>query len=101
MGTADADIQVQLSENHRPTEEYINKLRKVLADEYPGVMFYVLPVDIVTQILNFGLSAPIDVQLIGPRQEDNRRLASQMLNEMKNVPGTMDAHIQQPLTFRT
>lgn len=99
VGTADADIQVQLSKDHHPTEEYVNKLRKALSDEYPGVVFYVLPVDIVTQILNFGLSAPIDVQLIGPRQDDNRKLASQMLNEMKNVPGTMDAHLQQPFNM--
>jgi multidrug efflux pump subunit AcrB len=96
VGTADADIQVQLSEDHKPTEEYINKLRKVLADQYPGVMFYVLPVDIVTQILNFGLSAPIDVQIIGPRLEENHQLAARMLNDLRDVPGAMDTRIQQP-----
>jgi len=66
IGPADADIQVQLTENHHPTAAYVERLRAVLARQYPGVTFYVLPVDIVTQILNFGLSAPIDIQVVGP-----------------------------------
>jgi hypothetical protein len=57
---------VQLTEDHHPTAEYVERLRAVLARQYPGVTFYVLPVDIVTQILNFGLSAPIDIQIVGP-----------------------------------
>ncbi len=96
VGTADADIQVQLSKDHKPTEEYVNRLRKVLSEEYPGVMFYVLPVDIVTQILNFGLSAPIDVQIIGPRVEENHALAARMMYDMRNVTGAMDIRVQQP-----
>ncbi len=99
VGTSDADIQVQLTADHHPTADYVNRLRKTLADENPGVVVYFLPVDIVTQILNFGLSAPIDVQLIGPRQDENRKLAAKMLNELKNVPGAVDAHIQQPFNL--
>ena len=72
IGPADADIQVQLSEDHHPTNDYVEKLRTVLNREYPGVTFYVLPVDIVTQILNFGLSAPIDIQIVGPDLYGNR-----------------------------
>ena len=96
IGPADADIQVQLSEKHRPTEEYVNELRAVLARDYPGVTFYVLPVDIVTQILNFGLSAPIDIQIVGPNLYGNRILAEKMLNEVRYVTGASDTRIQQP-----
>ena len=96
IGPADADIQVQLSEKHRPTDQYVEELRGVLAHNYPGVTFYVLPVDIVTQILNFGLSAPIDVQIVGPNLYDNRAVAEKMLNEVRYVTGASDARIQQP-----
>ena len=96
VGPADADIQVQLSPRHHPTEAYVEKLRKVLAEQYPGVTFYELPVDIVTQILNFGLSAPIDIQLVGPNLYGNRALAERVLNEVRYVPGATDSRIQQP-----
>jgi multidrug efflux pump subunit AcrB len=96
IGTADADIQVQLSTDHHPTPAYVEKLRKVLAVQYPGVMFYELPVDIVTQILDFGLAAPIDIQVVGPNLYGNRALAERMLNEVRYVPGAADARIQQP-----
>jgi multidrug efflux pump subunit AcrB len=96
IGPADADIQVQLTPKHHSTDKYIEELRGVLAREYPGVTFYVLPVDIVTQILNFGLSAPIDVQIVGPNLDGNRALAEKMLNEVRYVTGASDARIQQP-----
>jgi CzcA family heavy metal efflux pump len=96
VGPADADIQVQLAPDHHPTAEYVNKLRVSLAHQYPGVTFYVLPVDIVTQILNFGLSAPIDLQVIGRDQDANRILADRILDEVRQVPGAIDARIQQP-----
>jgi multidrug efflux pump subunit AcrB len=96
IGTADADIQVQLSTDHHPTPAYVEKLRKVLAVQYPGVTFYELPVDIVTQILDFGLAAPIDIQVVGPNLYGNRALAERMLNEVRYVPGAADARIQQP-----
>jgi CzcA family heavy metal efflux pump len=99
IGPADADIQVQLSKDHHPTAAYVEQLRGVLAREYPGVTFYVLPVDIVTQILNFGLSAPIDIQIVGPDLYGNRALAERMLNEVRYVPGAVDARIQQPFNY--
>jgi multidrug efflux pump subunit AcrB len=99
IGPADADIQVQLTENHHPTAAYVERLRAVLARQYPGVTFYVLPVDIVTQILNFGLSAPIDIQVVGPDLYGNRALAERMLNEVRYVPGATDARIQQPFNY--
>jgi CzcA family heavy metal efflux pump len=99
IGPADADIQVQLTKDHRPTAEYVEQLRTVLARQYPGVTFYVLPVDIVTQILNFGLSSPIDIQVVGPDLYANRALADRMLNEVRYVPGAADARIQQPFNY--
>ncbi|MGO9317661.1 MAG: efflux RND transporter permease subunit [Terracidiphilus sp.] len=96
VGTADADIQVQLSQDHHSTAAYVERLRAVLNRQYPGVTFYVLPVDIVTQILNFGLSSPIDIQVVGPNLYGNRALAERMLNEVRYVPGVADARIQQP-----
>ena len=99
IGPADADIQVQLTKDHHPTAAYVSKLREVLNREYPSVTFYALPVDIVTQILNFGLSAPIDIQIIGPDLYGNRTLAEKMLNEVRYVPGAADPRIQQPFNY--
>ncbi|MGD0292260.1 MAG: efflux RND transporter permease subunit [Terracidiphilus sp.] len=99
IGPADADIQVQLTEDHHPTAVYVERLRAVLARQYPGVTFYVLPVDIVTQILNFGLSAPIDIQIVGPDLYGNRALAERILNDVRYVPGAADARIQQPFNY--
>jgi multidrug efflux pump subunit AcrB len=99
IGPADADIQVQLTKDHHSTAAYIERLRTVLARQYPGVTFYALPVDIVTQILNFGLSAPIDIQIVGPNLYGNRALAARMLDEVRYVPGAADARIQQPFDY--
>jgi multidrug efflux pump subunit AcrB len=99
IGPADADIQVQLTPKHHPTDDYVQELRGVLAREYPGVTFYVLPVDIVTQILNFGLSAPIDIQIVGPNLYGNRAVAEKMLNDVRYVTGASDARIQQPFDY--
>jgi multidrug efflux pump subunit AcrB len=99
VGTADADITVQLTEDHHPTGTYVNDLRQSLAREFPGVTFYVLPVDIVTQILNFGLSSPIDIQVIGPDLQHNRIYAEKLLNDVKYVAGTADTRIQQPFNL--
>ncbi len=99
IGPADADIQVQLTPHHHSTAAYVERLRGVLARDYPGVTFYMLPVDIVTQILNFGLSAPIDIQIIGPNMYGDRALAERMLNQVRYVPGAADARIQQPFNY--
>jgi multidrug efflux pump subunit AcrB len=96
IGPADADIQVSLAEKHRPTDEYVQKLRRILNERYPGVAFYTLPVDMVTQILNFGLPAPIDIQIVGHDLYGNRAVAEQLINKIKLVPGTADLRIQQP-----
>ncbi len=96
VGPSDADIQVQLAPNHHPTATYVRRLREVLNRDYPGVMFYDTPVDIVTQILNFGLAAPIDLQIVGFNIDNNRELAERILEEVRHVPGAVDARIQQP-----
>ena len=101
IGPADADIQVSLSEDHGPTEAYIEKLRQILPDQFPGVTFYFLPADMVSQILNFGLPAPIDVQVLGPDFEDNRAFADHLLQQVKYIPGTTDLRIQQPFNQPT
>jgi multidrug efflux pump subunit AcrB len=96
IGPGDADILVELSKKHRPTEEYVHSLRERLNRDFPGVTFYFLPADIVSQILNFGLPAPIDVQVIGRNLADDREFADKLMNQLKFVPGTTDLRIQQP-----
>jgi CzcA family heavy metal efflux pump len=99
IGPADADIQVELTPKHHATEKYVNQLRSRLATDFPGVQFYELPVDIVTQILNFGLPAPLDVQVVGRNLEGNRYFAEDLMNQLKFVPGTVDFRIQQPFNY--
>ena len=99
IGTSDADILVSLKESHRPTADHIRKLREVLPREFPSVTFYFLPADMVTQILNFGLPAPIDVQIEGADVQGNRRVAQEMLKELRRVPGLVDLRIQQPYDY--
>ena len=96
IGPADADILVSLSQRHHPTEKYVHDLRLRLAKEFPGVTFSFLPADIVSQILNFGLPAPIDIQVVGSDLEGNRRYADTLLQQIRYVPGTADLRIQQP-----
>jgi multidrug efflux pump subunit AcrB len=96
IGTSDADILVTLTPKHHATADYVNQLRVSLAKDFPGVMFAFLPSDMVTQILNFGLPAPIDIQVIGNNLEGNREWASQLLQKLRYVPGTADLRIQQP-----
>jgi multidrug efflux pump subunit AcrB len=96
IGPGDADILVELSKGHRPTEEYVHSLRERLNRDFPGVTFYFLPADIVSQILNFGLPAPIDVQVIGRNLVADREFADNLMNQLKFVPGTTDLRIQQP-----
>jgi multidrug efflux pump subunit AcrB len=96
IGAGDADILVSLKENHHPTANYLAKLRSTLPRAFPGVTFYFLPSDIVTQILNFGLPAPIDIQLEGSDIAGNRKVANQMLAQLRQVPGLVDLRIQQP-----
>jgi multidrug efflux pump subunit AcrB len=95
IGTADADILVSLHEKHRPTDEYIHALRNNLPKQFPGTTFYFLPADIVTQILNFGLPAPIDVQVVGNDVEASRAFADRLLPQLQRIPGAVDLHVHQ------
>jgi multidrug efflux pump subunit AcrB len=99
IGPEDADIQVELNDKHQPTIGYVRELRKQLPQDFPGVTFYEIPVDIVTQILNFGLPAPIDVQVVGRNEVANHEFAEELMNKLKFIPGMVDLHIQQPLTY--
>ena len=96
VGASDADILVTLSPKHHPTAEYVKQLRVNLAKDFPGVTFAFLPSDMVSQILNFGLPAPIDIQVIGNDLEGNRIWADQLLEKVRHVPGTTDLRVQQP-----
>src|SRR5438270_832491 len=95
VGTQDADIMVALTPKHHPTAGYVHDLRIKLARAFPGDTFYFLPSDIVTQILNFGLPAPIDIQVVGNNLEANRQFADKLLARVKNVAGASDVRIQQ------
>ena len=96
IGTSDGEILVQLKpERGKPTRDYINDLRKRLPSEFPGVQFFFQPADIVTQILNFGTPAPIDVQITGMNQTDNYAAAVKLANQIRHIPGAVDVHVQQ------
>jgi multidrug efflux pump subunit AcrB len=94
---ADADILVSLNKTHHATSDYVRSLRATLPKQFPGVTFAFLPADIVTQILNFGSPAPIDVQITGANVARNNAVAKTLLTHMQRVPGVADARIQQPL----
>jgi multidrug efflux pump subunit AcrB len=96
IGAADADIMVSLKSGHRPTDDYVRELRAALPEAFPGVSFAFLPADIVSQILNFGLPAPIDIQIVGRKVDENRKFASALLEKIKGVSGIADLRIQQP-----
>jgi len=96
VGTGDADILVSLAGKHRPTAEYTRALRDKLTQDFPGTEFYYLPTDMVSQILNFGLPAQIDVQVTGLLVDQNRQIAEQLMQQIGRVPGTTDLRIQQP-----
>ena len=95
IGTADADLLVSLNEKHHPTDDYVRNLRMTLPRQFPGVVFYFLPADIVSQILNFGLPAPIDVQVVGNNVEASRDYANRLLPQLQRIPGAADLHLQQ------
>jgi multidrug efflux pump subunit AcrB len=99
IGAGDADILVSLKEGHHSTADYVERLREALPREYPGTTFYFVPADIVTQVLNFGLPAPIDIQIEGSDIEGNREVAARMVHEIEQVPGIADARIQQAFDY--
>ncbi|MBU9257486.1 efflux RND transporter permease subunit [Burkholderia multivorans] len=96
IGSEDADVMITLRPDHAPTAAYVATLRNVLAQSFPGVTFAFLPADIVSQILNFGLPAPIDIQIVGNKLDRNRAVANALLAKLRGVRGLVDARIQQP-----
>ncbi len=95
-GPADGDIMVSLREGHRPTPDYVRSLRLALNRNFPGVTFYFLPADIVSQTLNFGLPAPFDIQVLGRDLAGNHRVAAAIADKIRGVRGAVDVRVQQP-----
>ncbi|HWW00350.1 MAG TPA: efflux RND transporter permease subunit [Candidatus Acidoferrum sp.] len=94
-GPADADIIVSLRTGHRPTPDYVRNLRLALNREFPGVTFYFLPADIVSETINFGLPAPFDVQVLGRDLAANQQIAASIADKIRHVPGAVDVRVQQ------
>jgi CzcA family heavy metal efflux pump len=102
IGSSDAEILIALNpEHHPPQAQLMRHLREFLPAHFPGVEFFFQPADIVTQILNFGLPAPIDVQVVGTDQQTNYTIAQQIANKVRHIPGTADVHVQQLLSLPT
>ncbi len=101
IGTLDGEILLSLREGHDPTEGFVSKLRAELPKRFPGVEFFFQPADIVTQILNFGLPAAIDVQFTGADVAGNARLAAELTQRIRQIPGAVDAHVHQRLNAPT
>ncbi len=99
IGPGDGDALISLKEDHDPTAGYVKALRTVLPQKFPGTTFSFLPADIVSQILNFGLPAPIDVQVIGSNQKANYAYATDLLKRIRQVPGIADLRIQQVFNY--
>jgi multidrug efflux pump subunit AcrB len=95
IGSQDGDVQIKLTEDHRPTADYVRQLREALPRQFPGVTFAFLPADIISQILNFGAPAPIDVQIAGANLTANFDYANLLLRRLRHIPGVADARIQQ------
>ena len=97
IGTLDGEIQLSLREGHAPTEQIVTRLRAELPRRFPGIEFFFQPADIVTQILNFGLPAAIDVQFSGNDMQANAVLAGQLAKQIRQIPGAVDVHVHQRL----
>ena len=99
IGAMDADILIQLKEKHRPTAMYEDSIRRDLAREFPGVTTYFQAADIIAQVLNFGLSSAIDVQVSGNNLDSDYAIANRMEKQMRNIPGVADLRIAEPLDY--
>jgi multidrug efflux pump subunit AcrB len=95
IGVEDADVLISLKPNHGPTADYVKKMREQLPRQFPGTSFAFLPADIASQILNFGVPAPIDLQVVGNNLQADRTYANALLARIKQIPGIADARIQQ------
>jgi multidrug efflux pump subunit AcrB len=101
LGANDGDVLVSFRKDHRPVADYVRDLRALLPQRFPGVTFYFLPADIVTQILDFGLPSPIDVQVEGNDVIASQQIAEKLMAQMRQVPGLVDLRVQQPLDYPT
>jgi len=102
IGTGDAEILIALNpEHHHPTAQYVRRLRRELPARFPGVEFFFQPADIVSQILNFGLPAPVDIQVVGADMRGNYDIAQKIANRLRQVPGSADVHVQQMMGLPT
>src|SRR6201993_289865 len=101
LGASDGDVLVSLKESHHPVADYMRELRAQLPRQFPGITFYFLPADIVTQILNFGLPSPIDVQIEGNDVVKSQQIAEKIMTQLRQVPGLVDLRVQQPLDYPT
>jgi CzcA family heavy metal efflux pump len=97
IGYQDGDIYVSLNEKHHPTADYVRRLRDILPNAFPGATFSFLPADIVSQILNFGAPAPLDLQVAGPNQAADQAYALELLRRMQHIRGVADARMQQSM----
>jgi multidrug efflux pump subunit AcrB len=96
IGPADADVLVSLKPGHAPTQSYVHRLRQRLNEAFPGITFYFLPADIVSQTLNFGLPAPFDIQIVGNNVAASHAIAVKLANQIHKIPGAVDVHVHQP-----
>ncbi len=101
FGAIDTEFMISLKEGHRPTAEYIDNLRRELPKRFPGTEFYFQPADIVSQILNFGAPAAIDIQFSGKDLKGNFALAQQLARKVQAIPGTVDVHVHQRMNQPT
>jgi multidrug efflux pump subunit AcrB len=101
FGSLDGEIQISLKEGHAPTAVYMERMRRDLPRLFPGIEFFFQPADMVTQILNFGLPAAIDVQLTGANLRGNYQIAAKLMKQIRLIPGTVDTHIHQRLDLPT
>ncbi|MGO9935210.1 MAG: efflux RND transporter permease subunit [Steroidobacteraceae bacterium] len=99
VGPGDADIYVNLSEDHKPTAQFVHALRRKLTATYPSTTFAFLPADMISQILNFGLPSPVDVQIVGINVAANREFANTLLQKLRVIPGAVDLHIHQSADY--
>ncbi|HVM92164.1 MAG TPA: efflux RND transporter permease subunit [Terriglobales bacterium] len=102
IGTSDAEVLIALDpEHHHSTAGYVRKLRRELPRRFPGVEFFFQPADIVSQILNFGVPAPIDIQIIGANLQTNHDIGQRIANRIRTIPGAADVHVQQLMNLPT
>jgi multidrug efflux pump subunit AcrB len=101
IGPQDADLQIQLKPRHHPSLKYVDQIREAVAEQMPGVAIYSQAADITSQVLNFGLSAPIDVQIQGRDAAASYRIAQSIASEMRTIPGAVDVRIPQQFDYPT